>query len=196
MDITRAQALVRTILEHAADYAWTMQDIGLLALRLDTRREYRLHVWAPTYSVGEPPIHDHPFDFASTVIVGEMTNIRYDREPLRHRVRPRAVLTIERETPRRTDTVRLSGAATTLAAGDSYHQRAHELHASRQTPGTVTIIRMAFTEVPELAVCSQTGMDWVSDRSHPASPEQVEQITATALDRFSNTLVDAGARDS
>ena len=95
------------------------------------------------------------------------------------------------EDARRTDTIRLSGAATTFAAGDSYHQLAHELHASRQTPGTVTIMCMAFKEVPQLAVCSQPGMDWVSGRSHPASPEEVEQITATALDQFSNTSVDA-----
>ena len=47
MDHTVDQALVRTILEHAADHPWRLQGIGLLALRLDDRREYRLHVWDP-----------------------------------------------------------------------------------------------------------------------------------------------------
>ena len=77
----RHQALVRTILEHAADYPWRMQGVGLLALRLDDRREHRLHVWDPDGCVGDPPIHDHPYDFTSTVIVGELTNTRYVEDP-------------------------------------------------------------------------------------------------------------------
>ena len=90
------QALVRTILEHAEDYPWVMQEIGLLGLRLDDKREYRLHVWDPSSSVGEPPIHDHPFDFTSTVIAGEMTNTRYDGRSSRCRVPPRALHAPER----------------------------------------------------------------------------------------------------
>ena len=70
MDNALNRTLVRTILEHAEDYPWVMQEIGLLGLRLDDTREYRLHVWDPSSSAGEPPIHDHPFDFTSTVIAG------------------------------------------------------------------------------------------------------------------------------
>ena len=87
------QALVRTILEHAADHPWRIAGIGLLALRLDDRREHRLHVWDPDGCVGEPPIHDHPYDFTSTVIVGQLTNTRYVEDPSgpeydRHRYSP------------------------------------------------------------------------------------------------------------
>jgi len=71
------KALVRTVLRHAEDFPWRMQDIGLMGLRLDERREYRLYVWDPTFDGGEPPIHDHPYDFTSAVIVGEVTNTRY-----------------------------------------------------------------------------------------------------------------------
>jgi hypothetical protein len=116
MDNSPNQALVRTILEHAEDYPWAMQEIGLLGLRLDDRREYRLHVWDPSSSVGEPPIHDHPYDFTSTVIAGEMTNTRYEEDPLGpsyHRVR----YTLPHEDDRRSDTARLSGRATTHTAG-------------------------------------------------------------------------------
>jgi hypothetical protein len=78
-----SKALVRTILHHAEDYPWKIQDIGLLGLRLDDRREFRLHVWDPTYSTGDddPPIHDHPYDFTSTIIAGEMTNTVYEEDP-------------------------------------------------------------------------------------------------------------------
>jgi hypothetical protein len=183
LDNSLNRALVRTILEHAEDHPWTMQDIGLLGLRLDDRREYRLHVWGPNYSVGEPPVHDHPFDFTSTIIAGEMTNTRYDENPSGveyHRVR----YSPSNEDARRTDTVSLSGTATSLIAGDQYSQSAHELHDSRQLPGTVTIIRMAFKDVAELTMCSQREANSVSGQSRPASPEEVKRITATALDLF------------
>ncbi len=82
MDDALSKALVFTILQHAEDFPWRMQDIGLMALRLDDRREYRLHVWDPSDSVGDPPIHDHPYDFTSKIIAGELTNIRHEENPL------------------------------------------------------------------------------------------------------------------
>ncbi len=185
MDNSRDQALVRTILEHAEDYPWKMQDIGLLGLWLDDRREHRLHVWDPGSSVGDLPVHDHPFDFTSTVVVGEMTNTRYEEDAdgvEYHRVR----YTASNEDARITDTVRLSGAATTVAAGECYSQLAAELHDSRQVPGTVTIIRMTFTDVPDqdLSVCTRGEVPWVSSQSRPATRDEVKRITTTALDRF------------
>ena len=111
MDIALHRALVRTILEHAEDYPWTMQDIGLLGLRLDDRREYRLQVWDPSSAVGDPPVHDHPFDFTSTVVAGEMTNTRYEEDPSGveyHRMR----YTPPNEDAQQVDTVRLAGSAT------------------------------------------------------------------------------------
>jgi len=161
MDHWLNKALVRTILEHAEDYPWVMQEIGLLGLRLDDQREYRLHVWDPSSSVGEPPIHDHPFDFTSTVIAGEMTNTRYKEDPLGVEYR-RVRYTPPNEDDRRSDTVPLSGTATTLTAGGQYHQLAHELHDSRQPPGTVTIIQRTFTgDVSELTVCNREEAGWV-----------------------------------
>ena len=76
-----SKALVLTILQHAEDFPWRVQDIGLMSLRLDDRREYRLHIWDPSDYVEEPPIHDHPYDFTSTIIAGEMTNTRYEEDP-------------------------------------------------------------------------------------------------------------------
>ena len=181
MDIALHRALVRTILEHAEDYPWTMQDIGLLGLRLDDRREYRLQVWDPSSAVGDPPVHDHPFDFTSTVVAGEMTNTRYEEDPSGveyHRMR----YTPPNEDAQQVDTVRLAGSPTTLAAGESYSQLAHELHDSRQVPGTVTIIRWTFRDVPELTVCHRGEAPWVSGRSRPAASDEVKRIAATALD--------------
>ena len=89
------------------------------------------------------------------------------------------------EDDRRSDTVRLSGTATTFSEGARYHQLAHELHDSRQVPGTVTIIRRTFTEgVSELTVCSREVAGWISGRSCPAALADVKRITATALELF------------
>jgi hypothetical protein len=182
-DISMTRALVRTMLEHAEDLPWRMQEIGLLGVRLDDRREHRLHVWAPSCSSGEPPVHDHPYDFTSTVVAGEITNTRYEEDAagLEH-VRTR--YRIGDEDARRIDSVRLTGAATTFGAGQRYSQRAHELHDSRQLPGTVTVIRCRPVAVNELTVCTVGEAGWMSGQARPATPEEIEELTAAALEWF------------
>ena len=117
------KVLVRNVLEHALEYPWRYQDIGLLALRLDEHREYGLHVWAPDRCIGTPPIHDHPYDFVSRIIAGELTNARYVEDPsgakyLRERYSP------SNEKSRATDYVQLSSEVETFREGDEYAQRA------------------------------------------------------------------------
>jgi hypothetical protein len=183
LDRTLDRALVRTILEHAADHPWRMNRIGLLALRLDDRREHRLHVWDPDSCIGDPVIHDHPYDFVSTVIVGEVTNTRYVEDPAGEELlRERYRLTDEED--RRADTVRLVGSSTTLRSGDRYEQLATELHDSRQLPGTVTVIRCVWREPSELTTCRRPGAPWVSGEARFATAHEIERITAAALDRF------------
>ena len=76
MEITITKSLVHTILRHADDYPWRLQDTGLLAFWLGDHTEYRLHVWDPTDSraLDGPAIHDHPFDLISVAIAGETRN--------------------------------------------------------------------------------------------------------------------------
>ena len=178
------KVLVYQILVHAEAFPWTMQDIGLLGLRLDDHREYRLHVWDPDRCVGEPPIHDHPFDFVSQIIAGQMINTRYveDRAGVEYqRIRYSPANEEERKT---TDTVRLSGKATAHTEGETYVQRAYELHDSRQLPGTVTIMRRTFKDVPQLTVCLRDEARWVSGQSRPATSEEIKHFVAKALTWF------------
>jgi hypothetical protein len=181
---TLEQTLVRNILEHAADYPWRVQGIGVLALRLDDRREHRLHVWDPDGAIGDPPVHDHPYDFTSTVVVGELVNTRYVEDPgggeyLRERYSPRD------ERDRRADTVRLLGSPETWRAGECYRQLAHELHDSRPVPGTVTVLHFdRAVDRPELTVCRRPGTPWVPAQARPATRDEVTRITTAALARF------------
>jgi len=183
MGDTLNKALVLTLLQHAEDFPWRMQDIGLMSLRLDDRRERRLHIWDPSYYVGEPPIHDHPYDFTSTIIAGELTNIRYEEDPsgdeyVRFRYSPGA------EDERRSDALRLSSTSTTLTQGNDYRQLAHELHASGQQPGTVTAIRCSWVEAPELTVCVRDEGSWPSVQGRQATREEIKSFTAKALEWF------------
>lgn len=184
MDNGLDKALVYQILVHAEAHPWVMQDFGLLGLRMDDHREYRLHVWDAGTSVGEPPIHDHPFDFVSQIIAGEMINTRYveDQGGIEyHRIRYASTNEDDR---RSTDTVTLSGTAITYTEGGHYAQLAHELHDSRQLPGTVTVIRRTFKDVPELTVCLLDDAAWVSGQSRPATPHEVKRFAAKALSWF------------
>src|SRR3954453_10050324 len=160
-----------------------MQDIGLLGLRLDDHREWRLHVWDPASCAGDPPVHDHPYDFSSTVIAGQLVNTRYVEEAdgveyARPRYPPGD------EAGRCTDRVRLVPRVETLAAGDRYSQSAGELHTSHQAPGTVTLIRCSPFEDRELTVCLAPGAPWVTGEARPATAVEVRRITGAALDVF------------
>jgi hypothetical protein len=184
MDSGLNKALVHQILTHAEDFPWRMQEgVGLLSLRLDDRRTYRLHVWEPGYIVGEPPVHDHPYDFVSTVIAGEVANTRYE-ECASGAEYSRVRYLASDDRVRRTDTVRLSSTSATLRDGEQYAQLAHELHDSRQEPGTVTIIRCSFKDVAELTVCLRDEDTFVSGQARPATLDEVKQITARALTLF------------
>jgi len=180
---TLSKALVLTILQHAEEFPWRMQDIGLMSLRLDDRREYRLHIWDPGCYIAEPPIHDHPYDFTSTIIAGELTNTRYEEdsagdEYVRFRYSPGA------EDERRSDSVRLSSTATVFTEGNQYCQLAQELHASWQQPGTVTAIRCSWVEAPELTICVRDEGSWPSAQGRDATGEEIKSFTAKALEWF------------
>jgi hypothetical protein len=183
MSGTLSRALVLTLLQHAEDFPWRMQDIGLMGLGLDDRREYRLHVWDPSDCVDEPPVHDHPYNFTSTIIAGELTNTRYEEDPggdeyVRFRYSPGA------EGERRSDMVRLSSTATTFTGGNQYRQFAHELHASGQRPGTVTAIHCSWVEARELTVCVRDAGSWRSGQGRVATREEIKSFITKALEWF------------
>jgi len=115
--------------------------------------------------------------------VGEVTNTRYAEnaagdEHLRLRC------SLPDEDQRRSDTVRLSAAAETLREGDEYRQLAHELHASWQQPGTVTLIRCSWGSARELTVCLRDKASWRSGQPRHATGEEIKAFTSKALEWF------------
>ncbi len=184
MDEGMNRSLVRTILEHAQDYPWTLQDIGVLGLRLDERREYRLQVWDPGYCVGDPPVHDHPYDFTSMVVVGEMVNTVYREDPSGVQYRRLHYIPKREADSQQVDTIRLIGTSATICEGCTYSQLAHELHDSHQVPGTVNVIRYGFKDINDLTVCLLGDASFVSGQSRPATLSEIDDITTKALEHF------------
>jgi hypothetical protein len=80
----------------------------------------------------------------------------------------------------------LVGSPETLRAGDRYRQSAHELHDSRQVPGTVTVLRFdhAVDDRSELTACRRPHTPWVSGLARSATPDEVKRITTAALALF------------
>jgi hypothetical protein len=137
----------------------------------------------PDLERGYPPIHDHPYDFTSAIIVGELTNTRYVEnaagdEYLRFRY------SLPDEEQRRSDTVRLSAAAETFREGDEYRQLAPELHTSWQQPGTVSLIRCSWGVARELTVCLRDEAAWCSGQARDATRDEIKSFTAKALEWF------------
>lgn len=177
-DLDRRDALA--ILAAPHPYPWKVQGIGLLSLRLDDRRHRRLHVWDPLSAPEYPPVHDHPYDFASTVIAGELTDTTWIEHPDGEVFR-RERYRLGAEDDRSVDQVRLLASTRILQAGDSYSHAASDLHDSRQAPGTVTVVRCTWHDPAELNVCFRPGDPWVSAESRLATRDEVERITAPAV---------------
>ena len=123
--------------------------------------------------------------FISQIIAGEIVNTRYTEDPAGIEYSRIRYSPADEDGRRAADAVRLSGTATVYTEGAHYSQGAHELHDSRQLPGTVTLIRMTFTEERELTVCRRDDATWVSGQSRPATPEEVKRFTTKALAWFS-----------
>jgi hypothetical protein len=184
-------ALVRTLLAHPFEFPWSWQGFGMFRLYLS--KELRLHVWSPTHATKDvTTLHTHPWHFTSTVLQGEIMDRRYravslvdhaNEQPDTHteqRIRcgeggcavaGTRPVRLERMLP--TDVVK---------AGCVYSRRAHEIHESIPTPGTITIVRRHFLEDTEHAlVYHRIGTPWISAEPRRATREEIRQMAEIAL---------------
>lgn len=181
--------LVKAMLKNADRFEWTLQGFGMLRTYLDDDHNLRLHVWDPRFKVeGVDEVHTHPWNFHSFVVAGEVENVRlsaglaedgnYMEQKLRCGVGgglcgdPRSVSLREH----RPEIVK---------EGETYTQKAHEIHRSSPASGTVTIIQREFLDDTEHAyVYIPKGQEWCSAEPRLATAEEVETITVDALARW------------
>lgn len=207
--MTNTQLLVRHLLHEFDRHQWSIQGFGMLRLYLS--KEVRLHIWHSAFKVPNvSEIHDHPWDFESEVVCGELTNQLYvvlkdgpgnlmveedrttiggyERNPCTHHVTkircgPGGGV-CESEGPPEPRLL-LGYCPHTYLAGESYAERAVQVHETKAVDGTVTIVRRTFKADTEHArVFFPLGTEWVSAEPRPALPGEVAEFAMAALDRL------------
>lgn len=183
--------LVLKILERATSYPWTVQGLGMLRLYLG--KAGRIHIWTPGLMVPNVSvIHNHFWDLKSEIISGTMINKRYnvsfpDRDPPTHHMQ--SIVTGEGgglvHDPE--SVILTESPAEQYKAGDVYTQSSKELHESRPSPFTVTVMERPMGEQGKetASVCWPIGTSWVSAEPRPATIHEILMTTMGAMRNWS-----------
>lgn len=190
-DIRATKTLVQHLLEHPQSAEWTLQGFGMLRCYL--RPEVRLHVWDSAFRAPDvSDLHTHPWDFRSLVVAGRVRNYRFVESDGTSVESHGAI-------PRRRQTIRCGEGGGLVGEpvdvflteqptevfeeGESYVQRAEEIHRSLPEDGTVTIIEREFKDDTEHAFVYFQG-EWVTAEPRPATDAEVQQILSGSLARW------------
>lgn len=188
----RARLLVTTILRNPHSWHWSLQGFGMLRLYLSP--EVRLHVWDDRFAVPNvSTMHDHPWNFTSYVVCGEVTNQRYSPEwgvwaddstfhcarimcgpgggacPLE----PLPDACLRREPVER------------YGPGATYSQHCETIHSSHPTRGTVTICTRdvsAGRSRDHARVFWPKGGRWVTAEPRDATADEIDAMCGSALE--------------
>lgn len=197
--------LVRDVLRTWERREWSLQGLGMLRTHLS--REVRLHVWDRRFAVPDATaIHDHPWDLESLVASGGILNTRYTVLPCRGAPSPpimtnqgvrepfvKARIVCGRGGANDSATLLARGELVWLQPngnevlwpGDTYRQRADEVHHTSYENGTVTLVRRTFAQDTEHAhVFFRESAGWVSAEARTAARDEVCAIVEHALLRF------------
>jgi hypothetical protein len=182
------KSLVQKILENPIGYTWTLQGLGMLRLYLDGER--RLHIWDSRYRVKDvSQMHTHPWDFRSLVVAGTVRNQIEIEVPAEEGDTTHYKQTIFcgvggglRGEPSRVRLVEDS--YHTYSEGESYEERAHQIHVSDPDDGTVTIIKRIVVGDSDHALVFWEDGEWVSAEPREATTREVMDITQRSLERW------------
>jgi hypothetical protein len=149
MNIAGVQQSAKRILENHRNHQWFETTEGVIATYF--RNETVLNIYQGL-DKSNLYIHSHPFDFTSTIVVGEMRHTRYQFRP------EGAVYEFQRR--------RISGEffgetercgleplpVERYVAGDTYSILSHEIHSVAPADGTITlVVRDHVTEPSDFA---------------------------------------------
>lgn len=187
-----AQDVVRELLQRPHDRAWTIQGLGMLRCYFGHTRTYRLHLWSRQFiTPGVSAVHSHPWDFTSHVIAGRFTNVRFGI--CEHPFEALSTRTHYAQTVKCGEGGGLVGEPTPVRlfaeqpecyqAGDTYTQRAEEIHESHFAGGTVTLCQRTVREGDgnHARVFWRIGEEFVTAEPRAATPEQIEAACSHSL---------------
>lgn len=186
--------LIRKILERPIGYDWTVQGLGMMRIYLSD--EIRVHVWHSSLVVPNvTDVHEHPWDFESLVLAGEMRNFVYVR----------ANDTYPESEAYYRDTLLCgtgnltgdsapcwlipwfpNGRPSQYGPGDTYSQRFEKIHRSEFTDGTVTLVWRKFVneDRDHAGVYWKRGAQFVSAEPREATREEILLVAESALDQL------------
>src|SRR6267378_4250074 len=148
-EITRE--LVKAVLRSPFDLKWSVQGLGMLRTYLDDNQRYRLHVWDKILRVPDvSPIHDHPWHLNSLIVAGQLIQQRYliaKEDEVATETLQMVLIKCGEGACTKTDPVktRVYGQIIEVyTPGESYAQRKDEIHETRASDGTVTIVDRTF----------------------------------------------------
>ena len=182
---------VENVLRNWHQHKWETQGFGMLRTYLPGENEPRLQVWDQRLLVWENSnIHDHPWDFESTIIAGHLFNERYKRveslnyfgaEKYNEALIVPGPVQEEAPTPHKVWLVRQP--LEMYGPGEQYSQTWSELHTTRYSQGTVTLIERKRTRPDGDHASSIWKGDgpWVSARPRPATNAEVQLVVDNAL---------------
>jgi hypothetical protein len=198
-NMTNGHPYIKTLIEKllrdpTPDLEWTVQGFGMVRTYVgppSNPKQFRLNIWDRGLAVPNvSTIHDHPWDFESHIVAGVFVNQRFAVLPLSEYGRPTHSFTEIKcgmgggmeSSPVRTVGLR-AGRPELYEAGDTYRQKADEVHDSIPAIGSVTINeRVGDTE--RARVFWPIGTDWVSAEPRVATPDEVARSIASALEWF------------
>jgi hypothetical protein len=142
------RACIKHMLQHPENFDdWTIQGFGMMRCYIPGPvydKQFRLNIWDHTLAVPNvSTIHDHPWHFKSWIINGEFTNVRFKEDhfhgaPFEYKIIKTGVDATLQETTRLRMNL-LPRDPEHYSSGDTYHQRADEIHRSISARGTVTL---------------------------------------------------------
>ena len=178
--------LIENILRHPKEFHWSTQGLGMLRIYL--AQHTRLHIWDRSLLVpGVSPVHTHPWDFKSTVVVGLMRNTRFIEASSGERWN-RVLIKCGEDACTMGEPEQIlmqEQLSEQYREGDEYQQASTEIHLSHPEDGTVTIVERVFKPDTEHAYVYWRGKGaWVDAKPRPATPDEVQSVTQRALETW------------
>lgn len=185
-----------SILTRPLEHEWSVQGLGFMRTYLSETE--RLHLWHSSLKIhGATELHDHPWNFTSTVILGCVNQSRYEHNDsgsiwMKQRILCGVGGGPVGESLKSPEQVSLfSPALESFYTGATYTQKADEIHKSFPLNDTVTVVTREFMEDADHAnVYYRVGGEFVSAHPRPASRAEVLFITRSVLNTYQETAQD------
>lgn len=188
-DLTFLKPLVATILRDR-NREWTVQGFGFLRTYFgspEQPKKYRLNLWDSRLTVPNvSTIHDHPWDFKSVIIAGHFENQRYQMQNDGNKTHNYAILKTGIGGMLSNDIKTCSlypDIPEIYLPGDTYSQKANEIHETKFLDGSVTINeRIGDTE--HARVFWNYPSNWVDAIPRTATLHERDVIISHSLEKW------------